>query len=124
MVTATGGAAEFGRIAQGLGEHQPETEFQAGLRKFSLPLVQVAGVLTGAIFIINVALHKPVIDALLFSLSIAVGISPQLLPAVVSTSPRARPNRGSGLPACERVPDGGAGQSAPRPSRDRHQPPP
>ncbi len=43
-------------------------------------LVQVAGVLTGAIFIINVALHKPVIDALLFSLSIAVGISPQLLP--------------------------------------------
>ena len=42
--------------------------------------------LTGAIFIINVALHKPVLDALLFSLAIAVGISPQLLPAVVSTS--------------------------------------
>src|SRR5512140_3649625 len=49
-------------------------------------LVQVAGVLTGAIFIINVTLHRPVIDALLFSLAIAVGISPQLLPAVVSTS--------------------------------------
>ena len=49
-------------------------------------LVQVAGVLTGAIFIINVALHKPVITALLFSLSIAVGITPQLLPAVVSAS--------------------------------------
>ena len=86
MVVATGGAAEFGRIALGLGERQPETEFQVGLRKFSMLLVQVAGVLTGGIFIINVALHKPVIDALLFSLSIAVGISPQLLPAVVSTS--------------------------------------
>jgi Mg2+-importing ATPase len=86
VVTATGGAAEFGRIAQDLGEHQPETEFQVGLRKFSMLLVQVAGVLTGTIFIINVSLHKPVIDALLFSLSIAVGISPQLLPAVVSTS--------------------------------------
>jgi Mg2+-importing ATPase len=49
-------------------------------------LVWVAGVLTSAIFIINVSLHKPAIDALLFSLSIAVGISPQLLPAVVSTS--------------------------------------
>ena len=57
-----------------------------GLRKFSMLLVRVAGVLTGAIFIINVALHKPVLDALLFSLAIAVGISPQLLPAVVSTS--------------------------------------
>ena len=55
------------------GKKQPETEFQVGLRKFSMLLVQVAGVLTGAIFIINVALHKPVIDALLFSLSIAVG---------------------------------------------------
>jgi Mg2+-importing ATPase len=86
VVVATGGAAEFGRIALGLGERQPETEFQLGLRKFSMLLVQVAGVLTGGIFIINVVLHKPVIDALLFSLSIAVGISPQLLPAVVSTS--------------------------------------
>ncbi len=86
VVVATGGDAEFGRIAVGLGEQQPETEFQVGLRKFSMLLVLVAGVLTGAIFVINVALHKPVIDALLFSLSIAVGISPQLLPAVVSTS--------------------------------------
>jgi P-type Mg2+ transporter len=86
VVTAAGGAAEFGRIAQGLGQHQPETEFQAGLRKFSMLLVQVAGGLTGATFIINVALHKSVITALLFSLSIAVGITPQLLPAVVSAS--------------------------------------
>ena len=86
VVVSTGGDAEFGRIALGLGERQPETEFQVGLRKFSMLLVEVAGVLTGAIFIINVALHKPVLDALLFSLAIAVGISPQLLPAVVSTS--------------------------------------
>jgi Mg2+-importing ATPase len=86
VVVATGSQAEFGRIAVGLTERQPETEFQAGLRKFSMLLVQVAAVLTSAIFIINVALHKPVIDALLFSLAIAVGITPQLLPAVVSTS--------------------------------------
>jgi Mg2+-importing ATPase len=86
VVVATGGQAEFGRIALGLGERQPETEFQVGLRKFSMLLVQVAGALTGAIFVINVVLHKPVLDALLFSLAIAVGISPQLLPAVVSTS--------------------------------------
>ena len=47
VVVATGGQAEFGRIALGLGERQPETEFQVGLRKFSMLLVQVAGVLTG-----------------------------------------------------------------------------
>ena len=93
VVVATGGQAEFGRIALRLGERQPETEFQAGLRKFSMLLVQVAGVLTAAIFITNVALHRSVIDALLFSLAIAVGISPQLLPAVVATS--LPPGRGS-----------------------------
>ena len=86
VVVATGAQAEFGRIAVGLGAHQMETEFQAGLRRFSVLLVEVAITLTTSIFIINVLLHKPVIDALLFSLAIAVGITPQLLPAVVSTS--------------------------------------
>ena len=58
VVTATGAAAEFGRIALGLGERQPETEFQAGLRKFSMLLVQVAGVLTAAIFIAVAVEHR------------------------------------------------------------------
>jgi len=86
VVVATGARAEFGRIALGLGERQPQTEFQNGLRRFSILLVQVAAVLTVSIFVINLALHRPIIDSMLFSLAIAVGISPQLLPAVVSTS--------------------------------------
>jgi Mg2+-importing ATPase len=86
VVVATGARTEFGRIATGLGTQQTETGFQAGLRRFSLLLVYVAGVLTVSIFVINVVLHKPILDALLFSLAIAVGITPQLLPAVVSVS--------------------------------------
>jgi len=86
VVVATGPRTEFGRIALRLGERQPETEFQVGLRRFSLLLARVAGVLTGSIFVVNLLLHRPLIDALLFSLAIAVGITPQLLPAVVTTS--------------------------------------
>ncbi|HTR71080.1 MAG TPA: magnesium-translocating P-type ATPase [Mycobacteriales bacterium] len=86
VVVATGRNAEFGRIAAGLNTRQLETEFQRGLRRFSLFLVYVAAALTTSIFVINVVLGRPVIDALLFSLAIAVGITPQLLPAVVSTS--------------------------------------
>ncbi|MFA5786194.1 MAG: magnesium-translocating P-type ATPase [Actinomycetota bacterium] len=86
VVVATGGRAEFGRIALGLGERHPETEFQAGLRQFSALLVRVAGVLTSLIFVVNLLLRRPFIDALLFSLAIAVGMTPQLLPAVVTTS--------------------------------------
>ena len=86
VVVATGGRAEFGRIALGLGERQPQTEFQRGLGRFSLLLLQVAIVLTSLIFIANLLLHRPLLESLLFSLAIAVGITPQLLPAVVSTS--------------------------------------
>jgi Mg2+-importing ATPase len=86
VVVATGGRAEFGRIALGLGQRQPETEFQVGLRRFSMLLLQVALVLTTFIFVANLLLARPLLDSLLFSLAIAVGITPQLLPAVVSTS--------------------------------------
>ncbi len=86
IVVATGARTEFGKIAAGLSAHQLDTGFQIGLRRFSMLLVYVAGALTTSIFVINVVLHKPIIDALLFSLAIAVGITPQLLPAVVSTS--------------------------------------
>ena len=86
VVVQTGLRTEFGKIAAGLSSHQLETEFQVGLRKFSMLLVYVAAALTASIFVINVATHKPILDALLFSLAIAVGITPQLLPAVVSTS--------------------------------------
>ena len=86
VVVATGLRTEFGKIAAGLGERQEETEFQAGLRHFSVLLVEVAGVLTSSIFVINLVLHRPLLESLLFSLAIAVGITPQLLPAVVTTS--------------------------------------
>jgi Mg2+-importing ATPase len=86
VVYATGKNAEFGRIAAGLDKRQPETDFQVGLRRFSYLLLQVAIALMVVILASNLLLHKPIIDSVLFSLAIAVGITPQLLPAVVSTS--------------------------------------
>jgi len=86
VVVRTGAATAFGAIAAGLGERQAETTFQVGLRDFSLLLVKLAGVLTVSIFLINVALSRPLIDAFLFSLAIAIGITPQLLPAIVSVA--------------------------------------
>ncbi len=86
VVVRTGMQTEFGRIAAGLGERPGETAFQVGLRKFSFLLVRVAGVLTASIFVINIVLHRPFIDALLFSLAIAIGLTPQLLPAIVTVS--------------------------------------
>jgi Mg2+-importing ATPase len=86
VVCATGRRAEFGRIAAGLNEQAAETEFQRGLRRFSYLLLRVAVTLTVLILCANLLLNKPIIQSVLFSLAIAVGITPQLLPAVVSAS--------------------------------------
>jgi Mg2+-importing ATPase len=86
VVVSTGSSTAFGRIAVGLGAPPAYTAFQAGLKDFSKFLVWIAGMLTVSIFVINVALSRPIIDALLFSLAIAIGITPQLLPAIVSVS--------------------------------------
>lgn len=86
VVYATGEHAQFGQLAAGLGERHPETDFQRGLRKFSYLLLWVALTLTAFILGVNIMLGRPLIDSALFALAIAVGITPQLLPAVVSTS--------------------------------------
>jgi hypothetical protein len=68
----TGGRAEFGRIAAGLGERHPETGFQVGLRKFSYLLLWVALTLTAFILVVNILLGRPLIQSMLFALAIAV----------------------------------------------------
>ena len=86
VVVTTGSATAFGAIATGLDQRQVDTAFQVGLRSFSKLLVGVAAVLTISIFVINIVLARPLIESLLFSLAIAIGITPQLLPAIVSVS--------------------------------------
>jgi P-type Mg2+ transporter len=86
LVIATGTGTAFGQIAAGLAERPGQTAFESGLSRFSRFLFAVAAVLTAFIFIINVALSRPLIDALLFSLAIAVGIAPEMMPAIVTVS--------------------------------------
>ena len=86
VVLQTGSRTEFGKIAIRLGERQPETVFQRGLRSFSILLVRVTAVLAGGIFVANWLLGRPILESALFSLAIAVGLTPQLLPAIVTVS--------------------------------------
>jgi len=86
VVVATGTRTAFGGIAAGLAEKHGQTAFEAGLSRFSRFLFAVAALLTAFIFIINVALARPLIEALLFSLAIAVGIAPEMMPAIVTVS--------------------------------------
>lgn len=86
VVVATGARTELGRIAESLGSADPETAFQAGLRRFSRLLMGFGGVLVVSILVTGLLLHRSLLDSALFALAIAVGITPQLLPAVINTS--------------------------------------
>jgi Mg2+-importing ATPase len=84
LVVRTGAATEFGAVSERLAQAQPETDFERGVRRFGYLLMEVTLMLVIAIFAINVLLHKPPIDSFLFSLALAVGLTPQLLPAIIS----------------------------------------
>lgn len=84
LISRTGAKTEFGQIAKHLNVRQPETEFERGVRRFGYLLTEIMLVLTLAVFAINVILRKPAIDSLLFSVALAVGITPQLLPTIIS----------------------------------------
>ena len=84
VIVHTGLHTEFGAISQHLRQVQPETAFEKGIRHFGYMLMEVTLILVVVIFTINVFLNKPVLDSFLFSLAIAVGLTPQLLPAIIS----------------------------------------
>jgi Mg2+-importing ATPase len=84
LVVATGDRTEFGAIYQRLRLRAPETDFERGLRQFGELLMRVTLLLVITIFAINVLLDRPPLDAFTFALALAVGITPELLPAIVS----------------------------------------
>ncbi|HKA98869.1 MAG TPA: magnesium-translocating P-type ATPase [Streptosporangiaceae bacterium] len=86
VVVGTGASTAFGKIASGLADRPPKTGFQVGLSEFSKLLAAIAVVVAALVFIINVVLGRPPLQALLFSLAIAVGLTPELFPAIVSVS--------------------------------------
>ena len=84
VVIFTGKQAEFGKISEKLKLRPQETEFERGIRQFGYLLLEVTLLLVIAVFAINVFFHRPVLESFLFSLALAVGLTPQLLPAIIS----------------------------------------
>ena len=84
LIIQTGASTEFGQIAERLSLRPPETEFERGIRRLGYLLTEVTLVMVLAVFAFNVFFHKPVLDSFLFSLALAVGLTPQLLPAIIN----------------------------------------
>ncbi|MGA7983760.1 MAG: magnesium-translocating P-type ATPase, partial [Burkholderiales bacterium] len=86
LIVRTGRATEIGAIAEHLQRRLPETDFERGLRQFGYLLARVAALMVIAVFAVNVFFHRPVLESLLFAVALAVGISPELLPAILTVT--------------------------------------
>ena len=86
LVAGVGARTEYGSLVASLATRDVTTGFERGMTAFGYLLVRSMAVLVTAIFVVNVLLGRPFIDSVLFSLALAVGLTPQLLPAIVAVS--------------------------------------
>jgi P-type Mg2+ transporter len=86
VVVTVGHDTELGRVTSDLRSAVPKTAYEKGISRFGFLLVRVMSVLTVLIFATNALLGRPLLDSLLFSLALAVGLTPQMLPAIVTIS--------------------------------------
>ena len=86
LVVKTGPDTAVGSLAARLAEDPPETDFARGVRHFGYLLLRVMLVIVLFVLMINQWLGRPALDSLLFAVALAVGLSPELLPAILSVN--------------------------------------
>ncbi len=86
LVVETGRATAYGAIAARLGDTAPETEFARGIREFGYLLLRVMLMMVFFVLAVNLLQGRPGIESLLFAVALAVGMSPELLPAIVTVT--------------------------------------
>jgi len=84
LVFQTGGKTEFGKIAESLNKKEVKNEFEMGISSFGYFIMKVILTLVLFIFFFNALVGRSIIEAFLFSLAIAVGVTPELLPMIMS----------------------------------------
>lgn len=81
-----GADTEFGKIAHTLTLKRPETDFERGIRQFGFLVTQLALTLVIFIFFANIIQHHNLFDSFLFAIALAVGLTPELLPMIVTVN--------------------------------------
>ncbi len=84
LATNTGITTEFGQIAQSLIRPEPQNAFEKGINSFGFLIVRVIVLIVAVIFLINAIMHKGLFNSFLFALAVAVGVTPELLPMIMS----------------------------------------
>ena len=99
LVRATGTDTQFGGITEHVSRQHLPTAFERGITEFGFLLMRWTAVLVAGILVFNITTGRPFVESLLFSLSLTVGLTPQMLPAIVTLSL----SRGTALMARRKV---------------------
>lgn len=85
-VSATGAQTELGRLAGRLAEPAPPSAFERGTRRFGLMLTRWTMAMVLGVLLLNVLYQRPLLESFLFAVALAVGLTPELLPMIVSVT--------------------------------------
>ncbi|MDQ3239118.1 MAG: magnesium-translocating P-type ATPase [bacterium] len=84
IIIKTGKQTEFGKIAHTLNQAEPESSYIKGLNSFSIVIMKLTILIVGIVFLINAYLRQDVLQSFLFAVAVAVGLTPELLPVIMS----------------------------------------
>ena len=86
VIVCTGRDTAFGEIAQRLAMRPPETEFGRGIRHFGLMITRVIMLLVLFVLLVNIAFQRPLLESFLFSVALAVGMTPEMMPMIITVT--------------------------------------
>jgi Mg2+-importing ATPase len=86
LVVNTGSASEIGTIAQSVTQRPPPTACDIGTRQFGLLIMRLTMMLVLFVLFVNALFHRPWLESFLFAIALAVGLTPELLPMVISVT--------------------------------------
>ena len=86
VIVRTGRDTACGEIARRLAKRPPETEFARGTRHFGMMLTRVTLMLVLFVLLVNIIFHRPVLESFLFAVALAVGMTPEMMPMIITVT--------------------------------------
>ena len=86
VICRTGGKTALGQLAASLAEKPPATDFAVGIQRFGMLIMRLTVLMVLFVLVVNISFHRPVLESLMFALALAVGLTPELLPMIVTVT--------------------------------------
>ena len=86
VICRTGSRTALGNLATSLAEKPPATAFAVGIRRFGMLIMYFTVLMVLFVLVVNISFQRPVLESLMFALALAVGLTPELLPMIVTVT--------------------------------------